>query len=788
MKLLYSWVLLLAGMLTFSQSYEIRGKISDLHDRMPLVNATVILGNLKTQTDLKGNFLFSKVRSGSYELIATHPLCEARTESLVVQDNLFLTLFLEHHAHDIETVNIAAVHENKTPFTVTTLDKAELERHSSENLGNLLGNTAGINVLKTGNNIAKPVIHGLLGSRIFIINNNVKMAEQEWGTEHAPSIDAGAFDHVDVVKGAGTLRFGSAPGGVVVLEPRVFPARDSLEGRIILNGISNGRGGSANTELAKYWKDQWFLKAQGSYKKLGDLSTPDFTLQNTGTEENAFSISAGQRKFTRGFEVYYNLVNHNFGIFTGSHLGNSEDFYNAVNGGITAYTGNFSYQINAPRQEVIHQIFKVEAYKRFSGAGKFTAKYSVQFNDRKEFDIRRGELNDLPAMDLRLTTHQFQFEHLLERGKFELESGQYGSFQNNFPDPVTKTRRLIPDYNRYEGGLFSVLHYRASKQFTWEGGLRFDYDFLEAYKYYDLELWDSRYAADFASFEADRHGVRVLTHPKLHFQNFSANTGFTFSPSEYFNFKLNFARASRSPNAAELFADGLHHSASIIEQGNLAMKPEEINQLNASLLFKKDFLEGFEAEVSPYVMFSENFINQVPTGFQNTIRGNFVVWDFQQIKARLMGIDARAQLQFTPQVKWVGNFSTMRGDDLTHDEPLIQMPPLSFSNVLNFSNEKIFVEAGQRTTLKQKRFPERNVMVDLIENGQAVSRELDLSTPPDAYTLWHAGAGYRFSKHLKLNAEVTNVFNVRYREYLNRLRYFSDALGRNAVVSLILNF
>ncbi|MEO0625420.1 MAG: hypothetical protein AAFY91_00425, partial [Bacteroidota bacterium] len=40
----------------------------------------------------------------------------------------------------------------------------------------------------------------------------------------------------------------------------------------------------------------------------------------------------------------------------------------------------------------------------------------------------------------------------------------------------------------------------------------------------------------------------------------------------------------------------------------------------------------------------------------------------------------------------------------------------------------------------------------------------------------------RQSLHLSLRLE--NVFNVRYRDYLNRLRYFADELGRNLVAGV----
>src|SRR5690606_19258074 len=108
---------------------------------------------------------------------------------------------------------------------------------------------SGLTALNTGNNISKRDIHGLYGTRISVINNGVKMAEQEWGVEHAPNVDINQFEHIDVVKGASALKYGNeSVGGVVVLEPAVVPKKDTLMGSVRLSGISNGKGAEVSAE------------------------------------------------------------------------------------------------------------------------------------------------------------------------------------------------------------------------------------------------------------------------------------------------------------------------------------------------------------------------------------------------------------------------------------------------------------------------------------------------------------------------------------------------------------
>ena len=160
---------------------------------------------------------------------------------------------------------------------VKTVDEKILSRNSTENLGNVLQKLSGVGTLKTGNNIAKPVIHGMYGSRISIINNGVKMAEQEWGVEHAPNVDINNFEHIDVIKGASALKYGSESiGGAIVLEPGISPKKDTLKGSIGVSGISNGRGIGTDLNLMKSWENGWLVKTGGTYRKLGDLQTPDY--------------------------------------------------------------------------------------------------------------------------------------------------------------------------------------------------------------------------------------------------------------------------------------------------------------------------------------------------------------------------------------------------------------------------------------------------------------------------------------------------------------------------------
>ena len=114
---------------------------------------------------------------------------------------------------------------------------------------------------------------------------------------------------------------------------------------------------------------------------------------------------------------------------------------------------DFNTSINVPKQDIKHHLIKANYYKRFENFGKINLQYDYQNNRRKEFDVRIGDRRNIPAVDLILQTHTILADVSLDSNlEQRVNFGILGRYQDNFANPDTGVRRLIPDYNKYDFG------------------------------------------------------------------------------------------------------------------------------------------------------------------------------------------------------------------------------------------------------------------------------------------------------------------------------------------------
>ena len=773
--------------------YSLKGKISDFHDNSSIIGASlqIVNSNKNTITNFDGSFEFKNLCKGKITIVIKHVACESKTISFIISKDIVKEITLEHHLEELEEVVVKSESKSESTSIEKSIKKDIITNFSDKSLGDALNTLSGVSSLNTGNTIVKPMIHGLHSSRLLIINNNVRMFDQEWGDEHAPNIDMNASDRIDVIKGANSLKFGSdAVGGLIVVRGKKYARKDSLFGSSLMSFNSNGFGGNLNSEIIKSYKSGYYTKVQMSYRRFGDFKAADYSLTNSGLENINASFRLGYNSYLKGFEFYYSQVNNKFAILKSSHIGNVNDLVTAINSLEPRVIKEFSFSIDNPKQSIIHHLGKIEAYKRFQGFGKLTFQYDFQVNRRREFDLRRGDLKNTPVIDLRLVTNSIQSDlQVKPNDNLKLNIGFLGRFQQNNPIS-TGYRPLIPNFDKFDMGLYTIGNYSLNESTELNAGIRYDFSKIKARKWYNITDWNETYNYDelFPEFETGTiAGVRIFTKPQYTFHNFSTGLGLLKKINDDLSLFINYGLANRVPNPSELFSDGLHHSAARIEKGLLNINKETANKFIVSMERNNN---NFGFVISPYFKKINGFIQLIPVGISTTIRGAFPVYEYNQIDAEIYGIDIDLNKKINNRLDYYGSISLLRGKNTSENLPLINMPAANFNNKLMYFNEEfkqLSVSITHKTVLQQNRFPDYNFFTLDPVTQQDVF--VDISSTPPTYSIFGLNISSAFNEgKLQFELNVENLFNTSYREHLNRLRYFSDELGRNINFKIKINY
>ena len=305
----------------------------------------------------------------------------------------------------------------------------------------------------------------------------------------------------------------------------------------------------------------------------------------------------------------------------------------------------------------------------------------------------------------------------------------------------------------FNAGVFWIERY-VNNGWELEAGLRYDYRTLKTHRLVNRE----KVSTDFT------------------FANFSGTLGATKNLSDHFSARLNFGTAWRAPNVSELYSDGVHHGAAAYEKGDATLQSEKALNTIASVKYET---ETFSAEVGGYYNFISDFIYLKPQPEPIlTIRGAFPYFKYTQTDATFKGIDLSASWQFVKHVTVSSKVSYLRVYDQRNDNYLVMIPSNRMDNLIKYEIptlgkwQKPYVSVGNLSVARQKRVPPAS----------------DFLAPPQAYSLWNVQAGTSINisdkQVLEIGVSVQNLFNVVYRDYLNRFRYYADEMGRNASLRL----
>lgn len=773
--------------------YEVEGQVFDIATLSPLPFATVQVQNTGkgATADEQGRFRISGICRREFDLIVSHVgYKQVIHHHDSYHDNP--SIFLAPRDVQLESIIIEGESQigNFYSGTVNALSRVEMAENRSASLGELASRISGVSMLKTGQNVVKPIIHGLHSNRVLIVNNGVRHEFQNWGAEHAPEIDPSLAEQISVIKGAATVRYGpDALGGVLLINPPGMEFYTPLQGEAGLIAKSNGRAGEANFRLSKGFH-KLALQAQGSLLRQGDLSAPDYQLTNTGKREQ--SLALGSRFHWKSFDFYahYSHFQQELGLLRASVSGNLNDVAEAISQEPPPQTRPFSYDINNPRQAVQHDVLKLKATWN-SDRQSAELQYAFQLNQRQEFDVRRGTNNLRPAINLELNSHTLDADwyHPGWLG-WEGSLGVQAIYQDNNNLPGTNTVPFIPNYNTSRLGVYLI----------------------EGRELRDTRIeWGIRYDLQYTSIRGREPGNDIYRNT-LNFRNATATLGVVKNLRKGLKLRSNIGTAWRPPNISELYSFGTHQAS--IEYGLWRYRSDENQQITTNDILDESeravpsevgfkWINSLEirskpldADLTAYINYIRDFIYHKPAGLTQTVRGAFPYFIYDQDNALFAGLDLSIAYKHSAKTSSLLRGSLLYARNISTNDNFVGLPPPQlFYEFSHKPGSWLFLkdlrwQVSLQYTFRQYQSPRIVSIAELLQAGLSGrnlfaenNADFDILPPPPGYLLVNAGASGR-AGNFRIGFQVQNALNASYRNYTDRLRYFADDMGRNFIISV----
>lgn len=770
-----------------SGTAQIDGFVLD-QDKLPLVGATVLVlpDSLLTTTAADGSFAFGKLDEDAYRVVCSFVGYKSDTLSINIKNGLLEKLEIrlypdneileaivvsEEHAKQEETLQAEHVHEDF------------FRRNLEGNFAQTIEKLAGISAINVGVGIAKPVIRGLSSNRIIVNHQGIKQESQQWGSDHGLEIDQFDVERVEIIKGPGSLQYGSdGLGGVINIMPDKILPKNTFKGSVLGVYKTNNEhwGGSAKLGLNI---ENWFLTARFSRQDFGDYQVPAdiFTynsfelpivnnhLKNTAGNESSISISAGLKKDKSITRMLYSHYALEAGLFSGA-VGIPRSYALTDDGN--------KRDLDVPQQQVDHTRLSLN-HTFFFGEDHIALDIGFQRNHRSELSepefhsIPLSQLddpNDKLAIELLLETFSIasHYEHRINHSWKNI-LGLNAQWQKNKRDGF---EYLLPNFKTFRGGIYSISEKEIHPHWLVIGGLRLDIGHNDS-EFFRQFIWDSN--------ENIVDSLISPTNDKLFF-NWSASIGTNVQFLEdKWTLKANFGKSFRVPYPAETVSNGIHHGTFRHEVGTPDLDSEQGYQLDVGVYWNYD---KFEGSFATYFNYFDNYIYMGPTfpAQFSTLPEAGQIFQYRQDDAIYTGFELQWDLEIGHGLELKQAIDFVQSYNPKTELALPYTPQPSIRTDLSFAPFKgEWLEDSYIELAHEYHF---------AASGSLRIDRSEEATP--AYQLWNIGLGANLhigNQEINITGQVRNVFNTNYLAHLSRYRIINvPEQGRNIVVTLKVPF
>lgn len=751
------WILMCA-LLSYSVIHaqiSVQGKITNSSGD-PIYKAHIDLGELFTTTDQQGYFLIQIDTPHTYPIrIQKEGFMSLETQIVVSRDTI-VSYMLWEYQEELEEIIVQS--PPKKADNRQSLSQEDLHRNYGGSLAASLAQIAGLEAMAIGSQNAKPSMRGLGFNRLAVVENGFKQEGQQWGADHGLEMDALQTEKVEVIKGTGTIAYGSdAIAGVLQINNEGIPSLGT-HGMGLMNFQSNNQSVATSFHLT-HRVSEHFFKWKASYVDYADFIVPtqEIVYLNTriplqkgwmtntaGKEANAF-FQWGYLKDNFKSILTWSLFDSESGFFAGAHgipsIENTQSDDNRRDIALPLQTAkHFKFTYHA-LWDKIHTVWDFRtAYQRNHRQEKsvFHTHYPNMVAPIKNPDVELDFL--LQTWDTQLA-HQYDwnFSHQTRWGI------QY-QYQDNSVDGYSY---LLPKYHRTNVALFTMHQWDISDKNKLEWGIRADYFHLSIFGFFDGFLYEYLYEKGYEENQRMAYAQRSQSVDKSYFRaNYSL--GYSFYPSSKWRHNITIASHFRMPNAMELSANGLHHGAFRHEQGNPNLKVESGWAWDWNTSFENT---QWKLNASAYLYYFSNYIFLKPSGQFSILPHGGQVYQYDQSKAWITGVEwdiSYTWNQWRFQTVWEFLYNQQLGEIANY--------PLPFSTPINAQAQIAFI-------IGDDIFFKKNEITFHIKKAWAQHRIAPNELPTSGYTIFDL----QWNSHLSIGnvqpycqVGIQNLFNTQY--------------------------
>lgn len=705
-----------------------------------LVNVTEL--SRSTITDSNGYFILSNLPKGIFSIQFSKAGYFTRLEKLDSKVEIENQVSLKHSSIELKEVVISGVAntlQSKTPYSIETLTKADIQQTAALTLTEALTRIPGVNQMSTGTGIAKPVIRGLYGNRILTLIDGVRFDNQQWQDEHGLGLTDVGVNRVEIIKGPASLLYGSeAMGGVLNVIKEKPAAIGSVNEEFSSRFYSNTLGVSA----------QYGIKAStentSKYLCTGVESHADYQDGNNNRVLNT-RFSGGTVK--TGLSWFRPKKNTSLD-FIGSLY--SFGFVTTDNVDRLVPDNRFSRSSSLPHHTVGFGVLSLQNTYYFDNNSRLKFNVGLHSNNRQE-----QEYGNKISLNMLLNSLQYDLKWIKQTNKnteFVIGTQGMGQHNSNFGSRV-----IIPDAFNLEIAGFGFIK-KEIQNLNLEAGARYDLRNIHT-----LNTQNFNYSGNIAPFSSTYHA-------------FNGSLGGSYSVFRLLRIKANASTGYRSPNLAELSSNGLHEGTFRWEVGDPGLKREQSLALESGLDFSTKTVSATATVFNNYI---KDYVFLSPTG---TEKYGFQVYNYIQENARLQGGELSIDLQ-PDFIKWLdlhGSYSTVIGKRIKGGN-LPFIPANKINAEIKLETEKVrflklhnaFIKFGMDYVFSQKD-----------------PSEFETQTP--AYVIYNASVGTKFllrKKEISISFIGNNITNTIYFDHLSRFKPLGIYnIGRNLVLNLRIPF